>query len=269
MSIAAKNKNILNNMLELKRPLAIFDIESTGLDLAKDRIVEICILKVKPNGEKIKRTFRVNPTIPIPAHVSEIHGIYDEDVKDCPTFKEVANELFQFLKDCDIAGYNSNQFDVPLLNEEFLRLNMTFKDSKRRFIDAYRIFQKNEKRNLEAAYKFYCDKDLENAHNAEADVMATYEVLKGQIAKYGDGIGKNVEEMHEYTNDNNFYDSGRRMILDKGVVKFNFGKHKGRPVEDVLRREPQYYDWIMRSDFLLDTKQKLSTIMLGMKFKIK
>ncbi|MFK7903787.1 MAG: exonuclease domain-containing protein [Chitinophagales bacterium] len=252
--------------LNLKRPVIVFDIESTGINIATDRIVEICAMKVMPSGETITKTLRVNPTIPIPKHVSEIHGIYEEDIKDKPTFAQVAKELSSFFKGCDIAGYNSNRFDVPLLIEEFLRVNIDFKGDTRQFIDVLRIFQKLERRDLTSAYKFYCGKDLTNAHSAEADVIATYEVLLAQLQKY-DEIENNVEFLHTFSKDGNFVDSGRRLVLEDNQVMFNFGKHKGKPVEAVLRKEPQYYDWIMRSDFLLDTKQKLTAIKLKMRFK--
>ena len=252
--------------MKLKRPIVVFDIESTGINIATDRIVEICVMKVMPSGETITKTIRVNPTIPIPKEVSEIHGIYDADVKDKPTFAQIAKELALFFKGCDIAGYNSNRFDVPLLVEEFLRVNIDFKADNRRFVDVLRIFQKMERRDLTSAYKFYCNKDLTNAHSAEADVVATYEVLLAQLQKYEE-VSNDVEFLHNFSKDGNFVDSGRRLVLDNDVVKFNFGKHKGKPVEEVLRREPQYYDWMMRSDFLLDTKQKLTAIKLKMRFK--
>ncbi|OWY21037.1 3'-5' exonuclease [Sphingobacteriales bacterium UPWRP_1] len=255
-------------MLTLHKPLAFFDIETTGVNLATDRIVEISILKLMPNGDKKIKTLRLNPTIPIPIQASQIHGIYDADVKDAPTFEQVASELYEFLKDSDIAGYNSNQFDVPILTEEFLRVNIDFRNEKRKFIDVFRIFQKMERRDLAAAYKFYCNKDLQNAHSAEADVLATYEVLLGQLNLYQDTLAPNVDYLHEFSSDQTFVDSGRRLIREDGIVKFNFGKHKGRPVEDVFKDEPQYYDWIMKSDFMLDTKQKITEIKLSMKFKI-
>lgn len=255
-------------MLKLTKPLAFFDIESTGINIATDRIVEISIFKLMPSGEQIWKTMRINPTIPINPQATEVHGITNEDVQNEPTFAEVAADIFNFLKDCDLAGYNSNYFDVPLLNEEFLRLDMDLKLDKRKFVDVFRIFQKKEKRDLSSAYKFYCDKNLENAHSAEADVQATYEVLLGQLDRYED-LENDISSLDKFSNDKLFVDFGRRLINDKGVVKFNFGKHRGRAVEDVLRREPQYYDWIMKSDFLLDTKQKLRAIRLGMKFKMK
>lgn len=252
--------------MNLKRPIVVFDIESTGLNIATDRIVEICVMKVMPSGERITKTIRVNPTIPIPKEVSEIHGIYDADIKDKPTFAQIAKDLADFFKGCDIAGYNSNRFDVPLLVEEFLRVNIDFKGDSRKFVDVLRVFQKMERRDLVSAYKFYCGKDLTNAHSAEADVVATYEVLLAQLQKY-DEIENDVDFLHTFSKDGNFVDSGRRMVLEDGVVKINFGKHKGKPVEEVLRKEPQYYDWMMRSDFLLDTKQKLTAIKLKMRFK--
>lgn len=252
--------------MKLKRPVVVFDIESTGINIATDRIVELCAMKVMPSGETIVKTIRVNPTIPIPKEVSEIHGIYDEDVKNEPTFAQIAKDLAGFFQGCDIAGYNSNRFDVPLLVEEFLRVNIDFKGDGRKFIDVLRIFQKMERRDLISAYKFYCGKDLTNAHSAEADVIATYEVLLAQLQKYED-IENDVDFLHDFSKDGNFVDSGRRLVLEEDVVKFNFGKHKGKSVEEVLKREPQYYDWIMRSDFLLDTKQKLTAIKLKMRFK--
>lgn len=261
-----KNGDTSTFKMNLKRPVVVFDIESTGINIATDRIVEICVMKVMPSGETITKTYRVNPTIPIPKEVSEIHGIYDEDVKDKPTFAQIAKELASFFAGCDIAGYNSNRFDIPLLVEELLRVNIDFKADSRKLIDVLRIFQKMERRDLTSAYKFYCNKDLTNAHSAEADVIATYEVLLAQLEKY-DEIENDVDFLHDFSKDGNFVDSGRRLILDEGVVKFNFGKHKDKSVEEVLRKEPQYYDWIMRSDFLLDTKQKLTAIKLKMRFK--
>jgi DNA polymerase-3 subunit epsilon len=256
-------------MLELKRPLAIFDLEATGIDIAVDRIVQISILKIMPNGDKIWYNETINPTIPIPKKTSLIHGLYDEDVANAPTFAEVAKNLYDFLKNCDLGGYNSNRFDIPMLNEEFLRLEMDIETDKRKFVDVFRIFQKMEGRDLASAYKFYCQKELLNAHDAKVDVKATYEVLMGQLARYGNDLAGNIDFLDEFSNDNNFVDYGRRLVLEEGVVKFNFGKHKGKSVEEVLRKEPQYYDWIMRNNFLRDTKQKLSAIRLAMKFKMK
>lgn len=256
-------------MLKLKRPLAFFDLESTGVNLATDRIVEFSIMKLMPDGSKIWKTMKINPTIPIPKEVSAIHGIYNKDIKDKPTFADIAKDLFLFLKDCDLAGYNSNKFDIPLLNEEFLRLGMDLQTEKRQLVDVFRIFQKMEKRDLTSAYKFYCGKTMENAHQAEADVKATYEVLLGQLKRYEDELEENIDFLHEFSTDHNFVDGGRRLVKEDGVVKFNFGKHKGKPVEEVFRREPQYYDWMMKSDFLLDTKQKLRALRLASKFRLK
>ncbi|QQS28090.1 MAG: 3'-5' exonuclease [Sphingobacteriales bacterium] len=247
-------------MLQLQRPLAIFDIETTGVNLATDRIVEISVLKLMPDGNTLSKTWRLNPTIPIPPQASAIHHIYDEDVANEPFFSQIAEKLSELLKDSDIAGYNSNQFDVPILIEEFLRVGIDFRNTERKFIDVFRIFQKMERRDLAAAYKFYCNKDLESAHSAEADVMATYEILIGQLSLYKDSLQPNVPFLHDFSSDQVFVDSGRRLISENGVIKFNFGKHKGKPVEEVFGIEPQYYDWIMKSDFLLDTKQKVKEI---------
>lgn len=257
-------------MLHLKRPLVVFDIEATGMNLATDRIVEICILKIKPDGSEETRTWRINPERKIPADVVLIHGISNDDVKDKPTFAMLANDIMQFISGCDMAGYNSNYFDVPMLNEEFLRVGMDLRADRRLFIDVFKIFQKMERRDLKAAYMFYCGKEHENAHSAEADVIATYEVLKGQLARYADTLAQDIESLHEFTAEKDLVDAGRRLIRDEnGTIRFNFGKYRGLPVEEVLRREPQYYDWIMKGDFLLDTKQKLQEIWLGSKFKIK
>ncbi len=262
------NKSVKKPMLQLQRPLVIFDLESTGINLAKDRIVEICIMKIQPDGSEEVKTWLVNPTIPIPKQVSEIHGITDEDVKDAPTFTVIATDVMAFMEGCDIGGYNSNYFDVPLLQEELLRLNMDIYSEERKFVDVFKIFQRMESRTLTAAYKFYCGKDLVNAHSAEADVRATYEVLLGQLKKYEGRLEGNIDALYEFTKEENPpVDSGRRMVMDKGVVKFNFGKYKGQAVEKVLQDNPGYYDWIMKSDFLLDTKQKLRQIKLNMTFR--
>lgn len=257
-------------MLQLKRPLAFFDIESTGTNIGIDRIVELCILKIKTDGEKSLKTWRINPERPIPPEIIAIHGITDADVADKPTFAQVAKEIMEFIAGCDLAGYNSNQFDAPLLNEELLRVGMDLKADRRRFVDVFKIFQKMERRDLQSAYRFYCNKELTNAHSAEADVKATYEVLLGQIERYGSALQNDIEFLHDFSAETEFVDAGRRLIRDeKGVVRFNFGKYKGHAVEEVLRKEPQYYDWMMKSDFLLDTKQKLQEIWLGSRFKIK
>ena len=260
--------------LKLKNPLAFFDLETTGINISQDRIVEISILKVSPNGEEDIRTYRINPGKPIPAESSMIHGIYDEDVKDCPKFKEMGKTIAKFVEGCDLAGFNIIKFDVPMLVEEFLRAGIDFEVSKRKLIDAQKIFHLMEKRNLSAAYKFYCDKTLENAHSAEADTVATYEILKKQIELYENqevtdmkgntlGVIKNdMEAVHKITLQNMVDLAGRMAYNDKGEEVFNFGKHKGKKVLEVLKKEPMYYDWIQKNDFSLDTKRKLTEIKL-------
>jgi len=252
--------------LTLDRALAFIDLETTGTNIAKDHIVEISIVKAMPDGEILSKTKRINPGVPIPPEVTEIHGIGDEDVKDCPVFKEVANEVKQFIGDSDLAGYNSDRFDIPLLVEEFLRVGLDLDMKNRRQVDVQTIFHQMEKRTLSAAYKFYCQKDLTDAHSAEADARATLEILKAQINHYEE-LKEDVESLSKFTTRDNFIDNGRRLVRRKGIAVFNFGKHKGKPVREVLKREPQYYDWIMRSDFLLDTKQKLSEIFNDMMLK--
>ncbi|SIN64944.1 3'-5' exonuclease [Chitinophaga niabensis] len=253
--------------LQLTRPLAFIDLETTGTNVATDRIIEIAVIKVMPDKSVLNKTKRINPGIPIPAATTAIHGITDEDVKDAPYFKQVANEYKQFLENCDIAGYNSNRFDVPLLVEEFLRLDLNFDIKSRRFVDVQKIFHLMEKRTLSAAYKFYCDKDLENAHSAEADAIATYEILEAQLARYEQQLKPEVEALATFTKEDDYVDFARRMTIQNGVELFNFGKYKGRPVRDVLKIEPQYYDWMMKADFPLNTKQKLTEIYHSMMLK--
>jgi DNA polymerase III subunit epsilon len=261
-------------MLKLKNPLVVFDLETTGLNIANDRIVEMALLKVMPDGTVEEKHRRINPTIPIPIESSLIHGIYDEDVKDEPNFKQVARSLATWLEGCDLAGFNILKFDVPMLVEEFLRADVDFEISNKKLIDAQKIFHMMEKRNLTAAYKFYCNKDLVNAHSALADTQATYEVLLSQIEKYegqeltelnGDPIGiikNDMQILHNLTN-GKMVDLAARMTFDaEGIEVFNFGKHKGKPVADVLKAEPGFYDWIMKGDFPLDTKRKLTQIRL-------
>ncbi|MBL7812800.1 MAG: 3'-5' exonuclease [Bacteroidetes bacterium] len=251
--------------LQLKRPLVIFDLETTGINPSQDRIVEICLLKVFPDGREEIRTYRVNPGIPISAGAMEIHGITDADVADKPSFKELSQEFHNFLKDCDFGGFNSNKFDFPLLVEEFYRAGIEFEVDKRRFIDAQRIFHFKEPRNLKAAYKFYCDRDLENAHSAEADTVATWEILKAQLEKYED-IPHDLDGLHRMSGQNNLADLAGRLILNSsGEVLFNFGKHKGRPVKTVLKDEPGYYNWMMDGDFPQQTKNVLTRIRLSMR----
>lgn len=249
--------------LNLKNPLVFFDLETTGLNITRDRIVEIAMLKVFPNGKQEVKTRRINPEMPIPAQSTAIHGITDEDVKDCPIFKQVAKSLADQLEGCDLAGFNSSRFDVPMLAEEFLRAGVDFDMSKRKFVDVQIIFHKKEQRTLEAAYAFYCDKKLDNAHSAETDTMATYEVLKSQLDRYPD-LANNIEVLSkEYSSFNNNVDLAGRMIYnEKGVEVFNFGKHKGKSVAEVLNNEPSYYAWMMDGDFPLNTKQALTKIRL-------
>lgn len=253
--------------LQLTRPLAFIDLETTGTNVATDRIIEISVIKVMPDKSVLNKTKRINPGIPIPAATTAIHGITDEDVKDAPTFKQVANEYKQFLEHCDIAGYNSNRFDVPLLVEEFLRLDLNFDINSRKFVDVQKIFHLMEKRTLGAAYKFYCDKDLTNAHSAEADAIATYEILEAQLVRYEQQLKPDVDALATFTKEDDYVDFARRMTIQNGIELFNFGKYKGRPVRDVLKIEPQYYDWMMKADFPLNTKQKLTEIYHSMMLK--
>ncbi len=249
--------------LKLNNPLVFFDLETTGINITRDRIVEISLLKVHPNGKEETKTRRLNPEMPIPVESTAIHGITDEDVKDCATFKQVAKSLADFLEGCDMAGFNSSRFDVPLLTEEFLRAGVDFDTSKRKFVDVQIIFHRKEQRTLEAAYAFYCNKQLENAHSAEVDVLATYEVLKSQLDKYDD-LENNINFLSkEYSSFNNNVDLAGRIILnDKGVEVFNFGKHRGKSVTEVLKKEPSYYTWMMDGDFPLNTKQVLTKLRL-------
>lgn len=253
--------------LNLKNPIIFFDLETTGVDVAKDRIVELCYIKVFPNGNEESKTMRLNPERPIPAQASEVNGIYDEDVKDCPTFKEVAQELKQAFTDCDLAGFNSNRFDIPLLVEEFLRAGITDLDfTKVKMVDVQNIYHKLERRTLIAAYKYYCGKDLENAHSADADTRATLEVLEAQLDKYPDVLQNDISFLAEYSTMNRNVDFAGRMVYDEnGVPVFNFGKYKGKPVVEVLRRDPGFYGWLQQGDFPLNTKQMLMKIYLQSK----
>lgn len=246
--------------LQLQRPIAFIDLETTGISISTDRIVEIAIVKIMPDGTKLVKRKLINPQMPIPAGASEVHGITNEMVKDAPTFKQVANELKQFMDNCDMGGYNSNRFDVPLLIEEFSRSGMEFSIEGRKMIDAQKVFHQMEQRTLSAAYKFYCNKSLEDAHSAEADATATWEVLLAQVERYPD-LGTTVESISKFTGEDDIVDFARRFIKVNGVEIFNFGKHKGKPVTEVLKLEPQYYDWMMRGDFAINTKQKLTEIL--------
>lgn len=248
--------------LNLKNPLVFFDLETTGIDITKDRIVEISYVKVFPNGKEESKTMRINPERPIPPESTAIHGITDDDVKDCPTFKAVAKTLAAQIEGCDLAGYNSNRFDIPLLAEEFLRADVNIDLNRRKFVDVQTIFHKMEQRTLSAAYKFYCNKTLENAHTAAADTMATYEVLQAQLDRYPE-LQNDIAFLSDFSSYNNNVDFAGRMIYnDKKEEVFNFGKFKGRLVEDVLKNEPGYYAWMMNNDFPLNTKQKLTEIKL-------
>lgn len=247
--------------LALKNPILFFDIESTGLNVASDRIIELSIVKVKPDGTREVKTRRLNPTIPISPEAQKIHGISDEDVKDCPTFKMIAKSLAKWMEGCDFAGYNSNKFDIPMLAEEFLRVGVDFDFRKRNLVDVQNIFHKMEQRTLSAAYKFYCDKDLENAHSAEGDTMATLEVLEAQLDRYPNDLKNDIVFLSEFSSRSRMVDyAGRIALNDKDEPVFNFGKHKGKTVKEVLEKEPSYYDWIMKGDFTLDTKNVLTNL---------
>lgn len=260
--------------LNLRNPLTFFDLETTGINIAKDRIVELAMIKLLPNGETIKERHLINPSIPIPEESAIIHGIRDEDVKNAPNFKEIAKKLLKFLEGSDLAGFNIVRFDVPLLVEEFLRVDLDFDISQRKLVDAQKIFFMMEKRNLTSAYKFYCEKELVGAHGAMADTEATLAVFKAQIERYngqevtdlsGNSIGKIENDMaaiHELVASNMVDLAGRFVFNDKGIEVFNFGKHKGKAVTEVLNSERGYYDWMMKGDFPLDTKRRLTQIKL-------
>ncbi len=246
-------------MLQLKKPLAFIDLETTGVNLGTDRIVEIAIIKILTDGTRSVKRKLINPEIPIPKSSSDVHGITDEMVKDAPAFRQVAQELKQMLDGCDFAGYNSNRFDIPLLMEEFLRAQVDFDMKNRKLLDVQNIFHKMEPRTLGAAYRFYCHKTLEGAHSAEVDASATHEILEAQLQKYPD-LGNTVESVLKVIGEDQIVDFARRFVLENGIEVFNFGKFKGKPVADVLRSEPQYYDWMMKGDFPQHTKQKLTEI---------
>ena len=248
--------------LNLKRPIIFFDLETTGIDTAKDRIVEISMVKVMPDGEEITKTRRINPGMHIPEEATAVHGITDEDVKECPTFAQVAKSLEQFIRGCDFGGFNSNRFDLPVLVEEFLRAGVDIDLDKSRFIDVQNIFHRMEQRTLVAAYKFYCGKDLTEAHSAEADTLATYEVLLSQLERYEE-LQNDVDFLAEFSSRSQNVDfAGRIVYDDKGVEVFSFGKHKGRSVAEVFRTEPSYYSWMMNGDFPLHTKKVITAIRL-------
>ncbi len=263
--------------LNLKKPIAFFDIEATGLNVTKDRIVEISILKILTNGTKELHTWLINPDYPISDEASKIHGYTNDDLSDKPTFKQVAKEISKFLTTCDLAGYNSIKFDIPMLVEEFLRAGVDFEVKNRKLIDVQNIFMKMEQRTLKAAYRFYLDKELVNAHAAEADTIATFEILEAQLDKYQnteftdrDGIVStpvinDMQALQEFSNFNKNADLVGQFIFNKeGKETINFGKHRGKTVEEVFINEPSYYSWIMKSDFPQYTKNMLTNIKLNM-----
>jgi DNA polymerase-3 subunit epsilon len=248
--------------LHLKRPLAFIDLETTGINVVTDRIIEIGIHRVNPSGGEDSKVWRVNPGMPIPYVVTLVHGIKDEDVKDSPLFSALAKEIYSFIAECDIAGYNSNKFDVPMLLEEFTRAGVNFDLSTRKLIDVQNIFHKMEKRTLAAAFKFYCDKDLAGAHGAAADSHATYEVLKAQLDKYPD-LKNDMDALAEFSSMNKNVDlSGRIVFNEHGVEVFNFGKHKGKAVKEIFTKDQSYYDWMMKGEFATDTKNVITRLRL-------
>ncbi|MCX6292610.1 MAG: 3'-5' exonuclease [Bacteroidetes bacterium] len=248
--------------LKLNRPLVFIDLETTGVNVGSDRIVEISLLKIHPDGNRDAKTLRINPTIPIPPEVTAIHHISDADVRNSPTFAEVARDIHAFIGDCDLAGYNSNKFDIPLLIEEFTRMDLHLDLGKRKLIDVQNIFHKMEQRTLSAAYKFYCDKSLENAHSAEADTLATFEVLVAQLEKY-DTLQNDVDFLSQYSSITKNVDlAGRIVFNEKGEETFNFGKHKGKLVSEIFRTDTSYYDWMMKGDFATNTKNVITQIKL-------
>lgn len=259
--------------LHLKKPLVVFDLETTGTHISQDRIVDIAMIKIFEDGSMKKKHRKINPTIPIPEEVSLIHGIYDKDVKNAPTFKQIARSLATWLEGCDLAGFNITGFDIPILMEEFLRTHVDFNVDNRKIVDAQKIFHTMEKRNLTAAYQFYCQKELIDAHNAMADTKATYEVLLAQVKRYEgkdavDTMGNKIAtinndvEVLSKLSPSKMIDLAGRMVYKNGIEVFNFGKHKGKPVKEVLKNEPSFYEWIMKGDFTLDTKRKLTQIKL-------
>jgi DNA polymerase-3 subunit epsilon len=248
--------------LNLRKPLVILDLETTGVSITSDRIVEISAMKVGPAEGEEWLTMRLNPGIPISAEATRIHGITDADVANEPHFKDVAKKIASFLEGCDLAGFNSIKFDIPILCEEFLRVNVDFDPARHRYVDVQVIFHKKEQRTLSAAYKFYCDRELENAHSAKADAAATYEILKAQLDRYPD-LENDIEKLSSFSAFNNNADlAGRIVFNEQGTEVFNFGKHKGKPVVQVFKEEPSYFSWMMNGDFPLNTKQVLTAIKL-------
>lgn len=246
--------------LNLRKPLVVLDLETTGVSIASDRIVEFSALKVSPGGAEEWLSMRLNPGIPISPEATRVHGITDTDVANEPHFRDVARRIAAFLEGCDLAGFNSMKFDIPILCEEFLRVNVDFNPARHRYVDVQVIFHKKEQRTLSAAYKFYCDKELENAHSSKADAAATYEILKAQLDRYPD-LENDIGKLSSYSAFNNNADlAGRIIFNEQGQEVFNFGKHRGKPVEQVFREEPSYYSWMMNGDFPLNTKQVITAI---------
>ena len=247
--------------LHLQRPIVVFDLETTGVQITRDRIVEISILKVHPDGEQETKTRRINPEMHIPEEATAVHGITDADVADCPTFAQVARSLYSWIEGCDIAGFNSNRFDVPMLVEEFLRAGVAVDFDDRHFIDVQTIYHKMERRTLEAAYKFYCSKTLENAHSAEADTQATFEVLEAQLDHYREELTNDVAALAEFSSYGRRVDfAGSLAFNDQDEIVINFGKYKGVPVTEVFRRDSGYYSWVMGAQFPLETKRWFSRL---------
>lgn len=263
--------------LNLKKPLAFFDIETTGLNITTDRLIEISILKVQPNNTEEQKTWRVNPGVPIPEQSSKIHGIFDKDVEGLPFFRDIAHEVSRFLQSCDLAGYNAIKFDIPVLMEEFLRTDTPFDLTNRQLIDVQTIFMKMEPRTLKGAYRFFCQKELEDAHSAQADTFATYEILKAQLDRYQDAqyedvtgnkskpVVNDMQALHNFSSHHHNADLAGQIIFNAaGQEVFNFGKHKGRTVTEVFQNEPSYYDWMMKGEFPLFTKKLITSIKLRM-----
>lgn len=245
--------------LSLSRPIACIDLETTGTSVTQDRIVEISIVKLFPNGDKDILTCRINPEMSIPKEASAVHGIFDEDVADEPTFKMLANKIKQYIDNCDLCGFNSNKFDLPMLTEEFLRVGIDVNLKDRCQVDVQQIFFKKEPRNLSAAYKYYCNKDLDGAHSAQVDAEATIEILLAQLNRYND-LDPNVQFLSDYSKGDDFLDYSRRIRLLNNIPVFNFGKYKDKPVAEIFKKEPSYYDWMMKGDFALETKNVISKI---------
>ena len=249
--------------LNLKKPIIFFDLETTGLDISRDRIVELCYIKIEPNGNEESRSMRLNPEMHIPEQSSKVHGIYDADVKDCPTFKDIAESLAQTFRGCDLAGFNSNRFDIPMLAEEFARAAVDMDFSVCQMVDVQNIYHRLEQRTLVAAYKFYCGKDLENAHSALADTRATLEVLEAQLDKYPEELKNDVSFLAEFSRKENNVDLAGRFVYDDNKNEIvNFGKYKGKSIREVFQKDPAYYGWMMQGDFPQNTKQVLTRLRL-------